>query len=392
MSSLIESSLFSTGGVDETPVFYRTRKFFGRKHWYFRRFEDVQYILSNYKLFANHRAKISMNWLERLYEAYESSQSTFIKESLVYIDPPDHTRIRRVINKAFTSESIKSLESTIQEVVDAILDDLAKKDGGDIMSEFAYPLTIKVLTTLLGFPETESHRLLQVSKKLKRPQDHLKGYIFFNRFKRQVQKIYAMRIAEPQDGLITIMVEAEKSGLINYEEAIYSLYLIILAGFETTANFIGNAIMALLLHPEDMNKIHIRAAITEGEIEELLRYCNILSTPHARWATADTKVGGVEVKRGEKLNVLLIPTNRDPSVFENANHLDLERADNPHMTFGYGIHFCVGAPLARAEGKIALGALIARFPKLRLAVALEELSKIPEWAVGGLEKLPVRWD
>ena len=392
MTSLIETSMFSAGDEDEAPVYYRTRKIFGRKIWYFRRYEDVKYILNNPEIYSNQRAKIGLKWLERAYASYEFIEPSFVGKSLLFVDPPDHNRIRKVVNKAFTPNRMKALQVYIHEVVDALLDNLAMQSAGDILNDYAYPIAKSVVIKLLGFPAKDYHKLRLISQVQKRPQYKLRNSLIYYRYARWVREVYAERAVDLGDDLLSMLIKGEKAGEISYDEAIQTYVFLAMGGFETTANFIGNAVLALLLHPEEMKKIKIGAGLTEKQLEELLRYCNLLSKPLTRWAIADGIVGGVEVNRGDVIIASLIGANHDPSTFDNANQLDLKRTKNPHMAFGYGVHFCIGAPLARLEGKIALDSIIARFPKLRLAVEPEELSKIPGWIVGALEELPVRWD
>lgn len=392
MSNLSTTPLFGADEPDEAPVYYRTRKIFGRKIWYFMRYEDVKFILGNHKLFGNIINTRDMNWLERIYETYEKSNTRFRRKSLEDANPPDHTRIRNVVNKAFSRKRMKALQPSIQEIVDGSLDELAKKKGGDILSDYAYPIAMKVLIKLLGFDEADMEWLVRLSDVLKKPQFKARNYLIGYNFSRRLRKIYAKRVAVPQDDLISMLGAAEKLGTVSHEEAIHSLYLMSMSGYVTTANLIGNAILALLLHPEELKKLQTSESITETAMDELFRYCNVASSAHVRQAEVDAQVGDVEVKRGDFVMVRLDGANYDQGIFENANQLDLDRAKSPHMAFGYGIHRCVGVPLAQLEGRIALNAIITRFPNMRLGVGLDKLSNIAGWNFWALEKLPVRWD
>lgn len=392
MSNSIEERLFSVGAEDEGPVYYRNRKIFGRKIWYFKRYEDVKSILSNHELFTNHRNKTSMNWLENLYEAYDNSFLTFVDKSLDYLDPPDHTRVRRVVNRAFTQERMKAMQPYVQEVADNLLDDLDQRDGAELLNDYAFPLTIRVLAKVLGFPEADYDWLLRLSKAMQNPKYRLRNFIFFYKYSRHLREIYTDRDGNPNGDVLSMLVDAEKNGEITNEEALHTFHFFTLAGFVTTANFITKAILALLLHAEDMKKNHNIASVTGDAIEELLRYCNVVSAEHVRWPARDVKVGGVEVKRGEMIVAMLAAANHDPAIYDNSNLLDMERTINPHMAFGHGVHFCIGATLTRMEGKIGLDSIILRFPKLRLAVGVEELAIDPGGSFKDFAELPVRWD
>lgn len=345
-------------------------------------------------------------------------QFAVLSNNMLRKDPPDHTRLRSLVSKAFTPRRIEQLAPRIQQIADDLLDEMAKKGEVDLIDAFAFPLPIIVISELLGIPVEDRDKFRHWSnllvgslgELLVNEQQMLKsrstlGFLrrfapwrpgrlrllnAVNAFIRYVRHLIAMRRANPKNDLVSALIQAEAEGdKLSEDELISMIILLLAAGHETTVNLIGNGTLALLRNPEQLAQVKANPDAIKGVIEELLRYNNPVNMV-TRIASEDVTVGGETIARGERIFVAIAAANHDPAHFHNPADLDVLRAENRHLGFGQGIHFCLGAPLARLEGQIALSALLRRFPDLQLATDPDAL----EWRTGfllhGLRALPVR--
>ncbi|HEX6404211.1 MAG TPA: cytochrome P450 [Pseudonocardiaceae bacterium] len=307
-------------------------------------------------------------------------------------NPPDHARLRRLVAKAFTRRRVEQLAPRIQQITDELLDAMAGTAQVDLIDSFAYPLPITVICELLGVPAQ------------RRPEFHdwssvvvtgvLAGLELFKTASVAMvcllRELIAAKRAAPADDLLSALVAVRDGADQLSEDELTSMALLLLvAGHETTVNLIGNGVLALLTHPEQLALLQTRPERLDAAIEELLRFDGPLQVATLRLTTEPVVLGGVAIPAGDIVVPALLAANRGPACVTDPDTLDITRTDNPHLTFGHGIHHCLGAPLARLEGRIALGSLLARFPRLRLAVPPEELAWRPSVLMHGLAALPV---
>jgi Cytochrome P450 len=289
-------------------------------------------------------------------------------------DPPSHTRLRSLVQQAFTPKLVQRLRSGIEKLTDDLLTRAAEHGEIDLMAEIAYPLPAIVLAQLLGVPPEDHEQFrswLTTFMDTFDPVSHRissdVGAQAHADLERYLRRIVEERRQRPRDDLITGLVRAEEDGeRLSGEELLEMCMLLTVAGLETTANLIGNGISALFDHPDQMDRLRTHPELIETAVEELIRYDAPIQLS-GRVVMDTIEIDGHVLRRGQMAGILLGAANRDPAAFDEPNHLDLGRRPNNHLGFGRGIHFCLGAPLARLEGAITLTALVTRFPKLRPA-------------------------
>lgn len=297
---------------------------------------------------------------------------------LLFMDPPDHTRLRGLVSKAFTPRTVERLRPHIKELVDDLLDAAAQKsreEGSvDLLTELAYPLPVTVICELVGVPTEDRHLFGEWSSAASRLLDGdiepelidagmFGAMSLINYFNTLIEQ----RRAEPTDDLLSALIEAEESGDKLTETELRSITLLLfIAGHETTMNLIGNGTKALLESRDQWERLVADASLAPSAIEELLRFDGPVHLT-GRIPTEDIEIGGQLFHKGEQVVTLVAAANRDPERFTNPDQLDIGRPDNHHLTFSQGIHYCLGAALARVEGQVAISALAERFPDMRLA-------------------------
>ncbi|MGH3769988.1 MAG: cytochrome P450 family protein [Pseudonocardiaceae bacterium] len=306
-------------------------------------------------------------------------------------NPPDHTRLRRLVTAAFTRRRIEQLAPRIQQITDELLDTMATAAHTDLIDSFAYPLPLTVICELLGVPadrRTEFHDWSSILVTSLAGPDVLAAAA--TAMVSYLRELVDAKRATPADDLLTALVAVrDGQDLLSENELISMAFLILVAGHETTVNLIGNGVHALLTHPEQLALLRAQPARLPDAVEELLRFDGPLQVATFRFTAEPVDIGEVTIPAGEIVVPGLLAANRDLACTAQPNALDITRADNPHLAFGHGIHHCLGAPLARLEGRIALGTLLARFPRLRLAVPAEQLTWRPGIIMNGLDALPV---
>lgn len=299
----------------------------------------------------------------------------------LFLDPPDHTRLRGLVSKAFTPRVVEGLRPRIQEIVDELLDRAAGDGQMEVIQDLAYPLPVTVISELLGVP-AEDHKVFRGwSHDLARsldPQpspsaqalDRLKGAIAS--FDDYFQRLIADRRRHPKGDLLSSLVEVEQQGdRLTEAELLATSRLLLVAGHETTVNLIGNGTLALLRHPDELRKLRDDPSLARSAVEEVLRYDPPVQLT-GRIALEDIEVAGVTIPKGRGVILLLGAANRDPDQFADPERFDITRDDDSHLAFGFGIHFCLGAPLARLEGQIALSSLVRRMDGLQLRTEAPE--------------------
>jgi len=328
-----------------------------------------------------------MRWVPRPIQA--------LNRNLLNLDPPDHTRLRALVSKAFTPRVVEGMRDRIQAVCDELLDGAAARGGMELVGEFALQLPLAIIADLLGIPEEDRRRFGAWSKRVAAGTsfallDLVRGQPALWQSMRYLRRLIALRRAEPRDDLVTGLLRAEEAGdKLSEDEVIGMIALLLLAGYETTMSLIASGALALIQNPRQRELLQGNPALAGSAIEELLRYTSPAEFAIFRTAREDVAIGPVTIARGEVVLACLGSANRDESQFPDADALDIAREPNRHLAFGVGSHFCLGAPLARLEGQIALSTLVRRFPGLRLAKPEETL----RWRRGllfrSLERLPV---
>ncbi|MGH3872156.1 MAG: cytochrome P450 family protein [Pseudonocardiaceae bacterium] len=308
-------------------------------------------------------------------------------------NPPDHTRLRRLVTAAFTRRRIDQLTPRIQQITDELLDAMDGTAQVDLIDAFAYPLPLTVICELLGVPVADRAQFRTwscavVAGVLAGPEVFAAACTAVVDYLHELIK--AKRTAGPTDDLLSALVTVRDGRhQLSEDQLIAMAFLLLVAGHETTVNLIGNGMLTLLTHPEQLTLLRAQPDRLPAAIEELLRFNGPLQVTTFRWTTEPVDIGGVTIPAGEIVIAGLLTANRDPACTIEPDALDITRADNPHLTFGHGIHHCLGAPLARLEGRIALGSLLARFPRLRLAVPADQLTWKSSVLMNGLTALPV---
>ncbi len=319
-----------------------------------------------------------------------------LQPSMLMRDPPDHTRLRTLVNRAFTPRVVEDLGPHIEAIADDLIDRLDGLDRADLMAEFAFQLPAVVIAEMLGVPLQDRERFKAWSQRI----IHLLDGTQPESVRREAWQaqlalldyfhhLVARRRVEQRDDLIGALLVAEEQGdRLSAGEVLSMCSLLLIAGHETTTNLIGAGTLCLLQHPEPLALLRARPDLLPGAVEELLRFVSPVQLD-GRVAAEDVELGGQRIQAGQWVLAAIGSANRDETVFADADRLDVSRVRNPHLAFGRGIHFCLGAPLARLEARIAFAALLRRHPGL----ALDEASP-PEWnrnvVVRGLARLPVR--
>jgi len=317
--------------------------------------------------------------------------------SMLDRDPPDHTRLRGLVSKAFTPRVVETLRPHIQQIVDGLLDRVEGTGSMDLIEDFAYPLPVVVICQMLGVPVEDRERFKQWGVDIARGLDAVllppdsevtrRSLASRTALTNYFRALIAERRAAPRADMLSALIAAEEAGdKLREEELLATCILLLVAGHETTVNLIGNGTLALLRHPGQLRRLRETPALIQGAVEELLRYDGPVQRT-ARVPSEDVTLGGRTIAKGELVMPFTGAANRDPAQFPDPDRLDITRADTRHVGFGWGIHFCLGAPLARVEAQIAIGTLARRLPKLALGTDKPEYR--PSLTLRGLTALPV---
>jgi cytochrome P450 len=382
---------------EHSPV-HRTTLPSGVEAWLVTRYADARQALADGRLSknpGNHGQSSGRTGIP-------GERGADLMTHLLNIDPPDHTRLRRLVSKAFTPRTVAAFEPRVREITDRLIDGFAGSGSADLIHEFAFPLPIYAICDLLGVPPEDQDDFRDwagmmirhgggprggVARSVKKMRTYLAALIH--------RKRADLAAGGAGDDLISELIRASDHGEhLTEQEAAAMAFILLFAGFETTVNLIGNGLYALLTHPEQ--RAQLQASLDRGEtdllataVEELLRYDGPVELATWRYATTALSLGGQDVAVGDPVLVVLAGADRDPSRFDQPDLLDLTRRDNPHLGFGHGIHYCVGAPLARLEAQYALAALLRRLPDLALAADPADLRWRGGLIMRGLRQLPV---
>ena len=318
-----------------------------------------------------------------------------VSRQMLFQDPPDHTRLRGLVAKAFTPRMIESLRPVIQRVTNELLDQAEAKGHMELIREFAFPLPAIIIATMLGVPPEDREQFNRWSSYFGRLLDGgdfslesiFEAVSKVSDFLDYFRTIIHARRAAPKDDLMQAMIDAEEQGdALSEDELLGNCILILAAGHGTTTHLIGNGTLALLRHPDQVQRLQEQPTLVQSAIVELLRYDSPVQLTSRR-AKESLQIGGKQVSTGQEVIMLLGAANHDPAQFADPDRLLLARPENRHLSFGLGVHFCLGAPLARVEGEIAFSTLFKRFPHLRLETY--EVEWQPSIVFRGLKQLPV---
>jgi cytochrome P450 len=367
----------------------------GHDAWLVVRFDEARSALNDPRLSKNMHAALASG-SEVVAEGLPGPE--FARHMLT-VDPPDHTRLRRLVSAAFSSRRVEALRPQVQTITDDLLDSIAEagpQSRVDLVSAFAFPLPFTVICELLGVPEAERGRLGREFTKLLVPTTTEAEYAEAKKASDNVvsmlRELVAGKEGAPGDDLVSALIDARDGDeRLDSRELLSTIFQLMVAGHDTTASLIGNSVVALFRNPAQLAKLREDTTAIPAAIEEFLRFD--APVPHStfRYATEPVTLASREIPAGAQVIVCLAAANRDHDRYANPESLDVDRATSRHLAFGHGVHHCLGAPLARMEGHIALASLFGRFPELSVAVPSEDL----HWGHGdglvlrGLTELPV---
>lgn len=318
--------------------------------------------------------------------------------SMLHMDAPDHTRLRSLVNKAFTPRIVEAMEGRIQQLADQLLDAVGSRGEMDVIEQLAYPLPVMVIAEMLGVPVEDRARFREWSDETAAvasgnlaalPEEELRrGFAARNELTDYFRGKVAEQRDKRNDNLLSALVQAEEEGGRLTENELYStLVLLLVAGNETTTNLIGNGLHALLRHPDQLRRVADDRTLIPSAVEEMLRYDSPVQLT-TRAANTDLDLSRTRIKQGDFVYLFIGAANRDPAQFDHPDRFDVSRPDNKHLAFGAGHHFCLGAPLARLEAQVAIRTLLRRYPRLRLSD--DDLQYRNNFNLRGLKALPTK--
>jgi cytochrome P450 len=380
-----EDAVFCQPGIDGETML-----------WFVTRHDDAVAVLLDDERFVRDPALALTSDELTAFRSGMPEGLAFIDNHMLNKDGEDHRRLRRLVTRAFTPRMVEQLRPGIQEIAEGLIDAVESRGEMDLVDEFAFPLPITVIAELLGIPVADRDRFRRWTNAIVTPaltsEDMAQFGASVDEFVAYLRELFERRRSTPGDDLISALLQVEEGGDTLSEEELFSMVvLLIIAGHETTVSLIGNAVLALLQHPDQREALERDPTRMSHAIEELLRYDGPVERTLNRWAATDVELGGQTIRRGEGVIVILGSADRDPSRFSEPDVLDFAREDVKHLAFGRGSHYCLGAPLARLEAEIALTTLLRRLPGLRLVTSADELYWRPVPLFRSLASLQVAW-
>lgn len=378
----------------ERDPFHRSRALQG---WVLTRHADISAVLRDQRFVADARKIPRFKKMqERRIAAGAVTREEAESQAMLGLDPPDHTRLRSLVSKAFTPRAVEALRPRVEQLVDEMVERCAAKGTFDVIREIAYPLPVIIIAEMLGIPPEDREQFkhwsdeMALSVGMANEGEQRRARDAQRALREYIIPILQERRREPREDLLSALVAAEEDGdKLSLMEVHSTIALILVAGNETTTNLIGNGLLALMRHRDQFERLRAEPELIGTAIEELLRYDSPVQGT-SRHVPEDAEINGHPVRAGEELLLLIGAANRDPEQYKDPDTLDIGREDNKHLSFGNGIHYCLGAPLARIEGPAAIHALVQRFPNMRLAT--EKLDWGDNIVLRGLRSLPVRVD
>jgi len=360
--------------------------------WLVTRYDDVALVLRDERFAKDTASALTPAQIAR--RPWFRKVFASLNRNMLSRDAPDHPRLRALVQQAFTPRLIEQMRPRVEGLTEALLDNVQDQGRMDLIRDYALPLPTTIIAEMLGVPAADRHAFHHWSNALMAAAAST-GRMWRAvpnawALMRYIRKIVKQRRANPRDDLVSALARAEEGGAtLSEDELLAMVFLLLVAGHETTVNLIGNGTLALLQHPDQRLRLQSDPALIKPAVEELLRYSSPVEMATERYTREDVTLAGVTIPRGEVVFAVLGSANRDDRQFPDPDALDLTREPNRHLSFGLGAHFCLGASLARLEGQIAISTLLRRFPDLRLAVAPEELRWRRGLLLRGLESLPV---
>lgn len=379
---------------EHDPVLHQLGLDGSARGWFLSRYEDVEAALKDDRRFVRDPALAG-------HEMPRSQLDALLNDHMLSRDGDDHRRLRTLVQQAFTPRRVAALRPRVQALADALVAGVESRSEMDLISDFAFPLPTTVILEMLGVPSDDRARFRSWTNALIAPaldeSSQAEAAALLTEFTDYLRRLFAERRAHPGDDLLTGLLQAEEAGdRLSESELFSTMVLLIVAGHETTVNLLGNAVLALS-RDEDARAELVRA-LEAGDteampraVEEFLRYDGSVERAIIRWAAEDVELRGRTICRGDPVILILSSANRDARAFEEPDALDLARLPNPHLGFGKGPHYCLGAPLARLEADVALSTLLLRLPGLRVEPGAA-LRYRPLPGFKALERLPVVWD
>ncbi len=361
----------------------------GTLSWWITRYEDIEAALSDWETFSSQVHNAVQD------EEIQNSQALIrkdemLKHTMINRDPPDHSRMRKLVVRAFSANRIDGLRPRIQELADQLLDDLAKRPSVDLVEDYAFPLPVGVICELLGVPHEDIPYYGGLVTKLTGARSPQEGKDAIESLKVFITEKLAAKRTRPGEDVFTAMVQAADAGSLSEPELPAMGLQLLTAGHETSIYMISGGMLRLLEHPEQLAKLRDDPDLVPTAVDELLRFDPPPVPGIFRHVTRDVTLDGTTIPKGSLVILNLAAGNRDTGKFSCPEKLDVTREDNPHMAFGGGVHYCLGARLARLEGEVAFGTLLRRFPNLELAVPAKQIRHRPLNFLQRLESLPVK--
>ncbi|MDN5386607.1 MULTISPECIES: cytochrome P450 family protein [Bacillus] len=359
--------------------------------WLITRYDDAVRILKDARMKKNYENVFTEEELEN-FSALENEEP--LSKHMLNADPPNHGRLRSLVQKAFTPRMVLQLENRIQKIADSLLDQVEPNHSMNLVDDFAFPLPIIVISEMLGIPLEDRQKFRVWSQAIidfsDTPESLEENKHKIGEFAEYLEYLVRKKRDEPAEDLVSALIQAESEGTkLSIEELYSTIMLLIVAGHETTVNLITNMTFALLNHTDQLEKLRQHPDLIDSAIEEALRFYSPVELTTLRWAAEPFTLHGEEIKRKDVIIISLASANRDDTVFPNADRFDIERKDNRHLAFGHGSHFCLGAPLARLEAKIAIQTLLRRFEHIEIKGEREQIKWKGNFLMRALEELPL---
>ena len=372
------------------PILFVNEVELGRE-WLITRYEDALPLLKDNRL-KKDMTNVFPQDTTNMYLSVDNSDH--LTTHMLNSDPPNHSRLRSLVQKAFTPKMITQLDGRIQRIADDLISEIERKGTLNLVDDYSFPLPIIVISEMLGIPKEDqakfriwSHAVIaspETPEEIKETEKQLSEFITY------LQYIVDVKRKDPKEDLVSALILAENEGHKLSAPELYSMImLLIVAGHETTVNLITNTVLALLENPNQLQLLKDNSKLIDSAIEEGLRYYSPVEVTTARWAAEPFQIHEQTIQKGDMVVIALASANRDETVFENPEVFDITRENNRHIAFGHGSHFCLGAPLARLEAKIAITTLFNRMPELQIKGNREDVKWQGNYLMRSLEELPL---
>ena len=365
----------------------------GRTAWLITRYDDAVAAFKDERLIKNKLVALTPGQVAK--EPWMPAMVRPLTRNMLDLDPPDHTRLRALVYKAFTPRLVEDMRGRIEALTDSLLESVQARGQMDLIRDYALPLPSTIIAEMLGVPADDLHRFhrwstTMLSATASSGPRRLLAIPAVWRFLRYVRKLIRLKRAAPRDDLLSALTRVEEAGeQLSEDELVAMAFLLLFAGHETTVNLIGNGTLALLQHPDQLERLRHDPGLIRTAVEELLRYDSPVETATERYSVSEVTLAGTTIPPRSLVFIVIASANRDDRQFTKPDVLDLTREPNRHLAFGLGLHFCLGAPLARLEGQVAISTLLQRLPDLRLACRTDALSWRGGLVLRGLKRLPV---